>query len=1139
MKRTLLTLLLGILFLPVWSQKTIIKKVSKIAEKSRLQTLPLFYPDESKARKTPQDTLHRLVINASILKNIQENMPDFLSISLPGYHGKTQVLDLMARDIHAPGFSLTNANDEKVSSATGLYYSGMIRGDENSLVALNFINHGVGGFISDETGNYELTQGADHELYTLIPGSAATSELHCAVEDNSSLITAEQVKAIRNNDFVNCRAVEIYFEADHALFTFLGSIEATADYVDRLFAQVAILFENEGIEIRMSGLKVWDTPDAYESEGPGSFNILMAFSNRMGQTGFKGDLAHLLTKKPIGGRAHLTVLCSSHTSVRTGVSGSLQNNVAEVPLFSGDVYIIAHELGHNFGSPHTHSCFWPGGPIDNCALPEGDCEDTRIIPPAGGTIMSYCSRVNLALGFGELPGNLMRNYAALCFGGTSPVENLKAVETSATQAYLTWDTPVKNQDEFELEYKEEGAGDWIKRQTTRNQVKLTGLKAGTGYQWRVKTACTGFAESTFRTSTETGYCDTEFLYTTCHGYAGIETVALNHRLLSDPAFCADKGYTFYLDNPKSLAVGKTHSFEIQMTEEQYHLYATVWIDINNNRVFEENEKIFSSKESFVRTLKGNFYLDDGIIPVSKARMRIMISTSGTPNDPCGKEYIGEVQDHYVSLVACKESPELPDRVQLDEITPSLAGLSWSNPNHNELLIEYREKGTEYWNGSWTVKPGIYLSLQPNTSYEWRLSRPCSGYLTGEFQSPKDEYCTVKYQYPFNCSTEYGLEKFTIPDLNFTLNATCSANGHMYYDANPVKMQAGKVYPFSVQFKKSYMYLHATVWIDLNGNGRFEDGEKVYASYLPYPEVQQGAFIIPPYLPDVSNTRMRIRISNNSPYYPCDEDYNGQNADIAVEISKNCEAYTMTHMSVIQPTACTKGGLSFLFNRGDGEPVTFQYTKDGVQGTLRARISKAGVYFGEVSGGDYRIESYTIGACTMPVNQTLSLNDPPPLKPVAGNTGPYLVGDTIRLSVDSGQYFYWQGPEQFYASEQKPVIADASLIHSGVYKVIVTDDDNCRAEAFTTVVVEPVLANEPGHGSVRVKVYPNPADAYFRIEVPFDGESAGTVTDALGREVKAFQFKKEAVISTGKIGPGLYTVKVKNGRSEASAKIMIR
>jgi cysteine-rich repeat protein len=85
------------------------------------------------------------------------------------------------------------------------------------------------------------------------------------------------------------------------------------------------------------------------------------------------------------------------------------------------VQVVAHELGHNFGSPHTH-CYMP--PVDNCYNQEAGCyAGVESVPPGGGTIMSYCHLLggglsNINLTFGATVSAVLRTGAenGICIG---------------------------------------------------------------------------------------------------------------------------------------------------------------------------------------------------------------------------------------------------------------------------------------------------------------------------------------------------------------------------------------------------------------------------------------------------------------------------------------------------------------------------------------------------------------------------------------------------------------------------------------------------------------------------------------------------------------------------------------------------
>jgi hypothetical protein len=125
-----------------------------------------------------------------------------------------------------------------------------------------------------------------------------------------------------------------------------------------------------------------------------------------------------------------SVLCrKSRGHAYSGVGRSFQ----EIPTYSWSVNVVTHEIGHNLGSRHTHDCVWNGNAtaIDRCGIQAGygsssSCNSSAPIPPAG-TVMSYChlvgsSRVDLALGFGDQPGDLIRDrvYNADCLVPCDP-----------------------------------------------------------------------------------------------------------------------------------------------------------------------------------------------------------------------------------------------------------------------------------------------------------------------------------------------------------------------------------------------------------------------------------------------------------------------------------------------------------------------------------------------------------------------------------------------------------------------------------------------------------------------------------------------------------------------------------------------
>ena len=355
-------------------------------------------------------------LNPSFTRQLVQQKQAHIETSIV-FDGKTYVLQLTQYHPFSHGFFVMDENGRRVdySMDHAVRYKGKIKGDPQSLVALNVYNNSVNAIIADKEGNINIGEmdNGDMIMYResdLLQRNAFDCEAIPVPGTESNPLPALFQNELLG-DVVNVEAVDIYFEADYSCYTGKGSnITNTINWVLDLASNCSILFENDSVNVKLSALKVWTVSDPYAATSNTS-QALSAFSSAM-VNGFPGDLAHLLSRRGLGGgRAYLNALCYN-SSYKTGVSGNLGNSIVPLPSYSWNSMVITHELGHNIASNHTQWCGWPGGAIDNCYTTEGGCAQGPA-PTNGGTIMSYCHLtsygINLANGFGPLPGAAIRN----------------------------------------------------------------------------------------------------------------------------------------------------------------------------------------------------------------------------------------------------------------------------------------------------------------------------------------------------------------------------------------------------------------------------------------------------------------------------------------------------------------------------------------------------------------------------------------------------------------------------------------------------------------------------------------------------------------------------------------------------------
>lgn len=528
-----------------------------------------------------------------------------------------------------------------------------MEGDKTSTVVLAIqvdgidaeINHAGNTFVLAKMGGANPSR--THVVYAQAARRSGPGDFQCEAEGllmNTSPTlprpTTPGQEGTLGDD--GCRKVGVYFEVDYQLYQALGSNPATVlSQVAALFNNVAAVYANEGIPIEISAIKIWDTPDPYAATATSSqaLTSFQQYWNNLGNS-FQGDLGHLLSAKNYGGRAIYYYRNSSPQSAYDvasvffqpsnrngayGVSGVYVDNSS----IADNIKIVAHELGHNFGLPHTHSCLWSGGPIDNCApAEEGSCPPGPD-PGNGGTIMSYCYS-NIANGFGPQPSAKL-NYEFLMGqnlinpGGTpptlSPAMSTVALGQSAT---LTVGNYV-------------GEVVWSDGVTTTGTSRTVTPSASRTYaaSCRVNGCLSASASASVTVSCVSPIACSVSAPGGLSLYFGIKSFSLGSistsSLYGSPSNLGFNYEDLTCQQNATLAAGSSYPFSLSCTFEN-SARAKIYIDFNGNGHFNEpNELVYSGSSASTHTGSINLPLTAKLN--SALRMRVLLDQNAA-SDAC-------------------------------------------------------------------------------------------------------------------------------------------------------------------------------------------------------------------------------------------------------------------------------------------------------------------------------------------------------------------------------------------------------------------------------------------------------------------------------------------------------------------------
>jgi hypothetical protein len=379
--------------------------------------------------------------------------------------------------VFAPGaefWSRTAAGDVRRPTPLMSFYRGEIANEPGSFVYMAVSKHDVSGTIQRNGVEYSFTTMAtvsipsnDERLLHIYENTEEMTFYHCGVDDDAVIedYLRDMPKQIAaGTQALDTLVAKIAVEADHEAYQHFKTVAATETYINTLMGHVTAIYERDvAITLQISYMRTWETPDPYSAASDDA--ALNTFTNYWSENMGHVDrtLAQLISRKRISadgvsqGLAWVNQLCSK---TRGYAYTKLSANNSWI---SGHTGVWAHEIGHNFGSPHTHSCLW-NPPIDSCYTAEpvrgqAPCfssSDIHLIL-GGGEMMSYChmrfggtAKQNI---FRNRTGGLVRGRAeaALCMNVTSTVRNLTLTSPTGGEERcggstleITWETQGNN-----------------------------------------------------------------------------------------------------------------------------------------------------------------------------------------------------------------------------------------------------------------------------------------------------------------------------------------------------------------------------------------------------------------------------------------------------------------------------------------------------------------------------------------------------------------------------------------------------------------------------------------------------------------------------------------------------------------------
>ncbi len=506
-----------------------------------------------------------------------------------------------------------------------------------------------------------------------------------------------------------------------------------------------------------------------------------------------------------------------------------------------------------------------------------------------------------------------------------PITGVTTSNVTNSSVDISW---IDNGGVFDIEWGQSGfsIGEGVSSETglEDSYYTITELQSDISYEYYVRQNC-GNGDTSIWSGPHrfyTGYCvasSTQPTYrisgfSTSDGYTNI----VNHGNGNE------NDYSNFMTYKVTQSAGGTFKVSVDIPA---FTNAGVWIDWNNNMIFDEDELVTTINNASL----GQITIPENT-PEGDYRMRVRSSYYTIAPFPCGSSTGGETEDYTVSVVSIPMCNP-PSDLAVDVLSFTSVDLSWtSDGNIFNVLVGAPGFTPDNQAGAvlHEVISNFYTleNLDPETFYHFYVQKDCDG-TNGEslWAGPYRFYTGYCWPDIINIADGYSIYGFstTGADINISNLENGGTENYHNYSAYKVILPDGEIFTYTIETEGN---TYVDIWVDWNNNMIFEANELIaeHITTVPSGSVVFTGDITVPEGTTEGDYRMRIRARQffDTGAEPCGTTAYGEVEDYTISVKPipSCEAPSELDVTMVDFTTAQLSWVS------DGDNFEVEYGVPG-------------------------------------------------------------------------------------------------------------------------------------------------------------------------------------------------------------------